>query len=190
MSKWSRLWAVKGIHFAPDVNSLLVTWHSGSSDTESCPIESCLKDSHPWTVVLLFSKCVCLCLQPSWYVQSLLFHLCLEVNKVGGHAVPRITLTELLRACLDQVLTEYEKLTEPTQNKVCLFLHLSLIMSVPQLIFSLIFDLLFFSVCGVGCRASHHSKSRLAAPVWRALPQCCSDSSARGQQELALACAA
>ncbi|XP_027027694.2 conserved oligomeric Golgi complex subunit 1 isoform X1 [Tachysurus fulvidraco] len=52
--------------------------------------------------------------QPSWYVQSLLFHLCLEVNKVGGHAVPRITLTELLRACLDQVLAEYDKLT---QNK-------------------------------------------------------------------------
>ncbi|KAI5097598.1 conserved oligomeric Golgi complex subunit 1 [Silurus meridionalis] len=52
--------------------------------------------------------------QPSWYVQSLLFHLCLEVNKVGGHAMPRITLTELLRTCLDQVLAEYDKLT---QNK-------------------------------------------------------------------------
>ncbi|XP_053504572.1 conserved oligomeric Golgi complex subunit 1 [Ictalurus furcatus] len=55
--------------------------------------------------------------QPSWYVQSLLFHLCLEVNKVGGHTVPRVTLTELLRACLDQVLTEYDKLTQPTQSK-------------------------------------------------------------------------
>ncbi|KAJ8389155.1 hypothetical protein AAFF_G00123610 [Aldrovandia affinis] len=55
--------------------------------------------------------------QPSWYVQSLLFHLCLEVNRVGGHALPKVTLQGLLRACLDQVVTEYEKLTQQTQQK-------------------------------------------------------------------------
>ncbi|KAG7459572.1 hypothetical protein MATL_G00212070 [Megalops atlanticus] len=55
--------------------------------------------------------------QPSWYVQSLLFHLCLEVNKVGGHALPKVTLQELLKGCLDQVVSEYEKLTQRAQNK-------------------------------------------------------------------------
>ncbi|KAJ8345529.1 hypothetical protein SKAU_G00297220 [Synaphobranchus kaupii] len=55
--------------------------------------------------------------QPSWYIQSLLFHLCLEVNRVGGHALPKVTLQELLRDCLDQVVTEYEKLTQHTQSK-------------------------------------------------------------------------
>ncbi|XP_055048662.2 conserved oligomeric Golgi complex subunit 1 isoform X2 [Misgurnus anguillicaudatus] len=55
--------------------------------------------------------------QPSWYVQSLLFHLCLEVNRVGGHALPKVTLVDILRGCLDQVLSEYEKLTQKTQSK-------------------------------------------------------------------------
>ncbi|XP_076852607.1 conserved oligomeric Golgi complex subunit 1 isoform X2 [Brachyhypopomus gauderio] len=48
--------------------------------------------------------------QPSWYVQSLLFHLCLEVNRVGGHALPKVTLLQLVKGCLDQTLQEYEKL--------------------------------------------------------------------------------
>uniref|UniRef100_A0A672Q4Y8 Conserved oligomeric Golgi complex subunit 1 n=1 Tax=Sinocyclocheilus grahami TaxID=75366 RepID=A0A672Q4Y8_SINGR len=55
--------------------------------------------------------------QPSWYVQSLLFHLCLEVNRVGGHALPKVTLLDLLRGCLDQLVSEYEKLTQKTQSK-------------------------------------------------------------------------
>ncbi|XP_023692748.2 conserved oligomeric Golgi complex subunit 1 isoform X1 [Paramormyrops kingsleyae] len=55
--------------------------------------------------------------QPSWHVQSLLFHLCLEVNRVGGHALPPVTLQELQRGCLDQVLSEYEKLVKEAQNK-------------------------------------------------------------------------
>ncbi|XP_048848279.1 LOW QUALITY PROTEIN: conserved oligomeric Golgi complex subunit 1 [Brienomyrus brachyistius] len=55
--------------------------------------------------------------QPSWHVQSLLFHLCLEVNRVGGHALPPVTLQELLRGCLGQVLGEYEKLVKEAQNK-------------------------------------------------------------------------
>ncbi|KAJ8251733.1 hypothetical protein GJAV_G00224550 [Gymnothorax javanicus] len=55
--------------------------------------------------------------QPSWYVQSLLFHLCLEVNRVGGHALPKVTLQELLRGCLDQLVSEYEKFTQQAQSK-------------------------------------------------------------------------
>ncbi|XP_041857088.1 conserved oligomeric Golgi complex subunit 1 isoform X2 [Melanotaenia boesemani] len=50
--------------------------------------------------------------QPSWYVQSLLFQLCVEVNKVGGHALPRSTLQELLQTCLAQALHHYHRLTE------------------------------------------------------------------------------
>ncbi|KAJ8254499.1 hypothetical protein COCON_G00211110 [Conger conger] len=55
--------------------------------------------------------------QPSWYVQSLLFHLCLEVNRVGGHALPKVTLQELLSGCLDLVVSEYEALAQDAQSK-------------------------------------------------------------------------
>ncbi|KAJ3601566.1 hypothetical protein NHX12_032534 [Muraenolepis orangiensis] len=55
--------------------------------------------------------------QPSWFVQSLLFQLCLEVNRVGGHALPRPTLHELLKSCLDQALHHYHTITLQTQDK-------------------------------------------------------------------------
>uniref|UniRef100_A0A3Q3WTA9 Conserved oligomeric Golgi complex subunit 1 n=1 Tax=Mola mola TaxID=94237 RepID=A0A3Q3WTA9_MOLML len=50
--------------------------------------------------------------QPSWFVQSLLFQLCVEVNRVGAHALPRPTLQELLQACLAQALQQYHSLTQ------------------------------------------------------------------------------
>ncbi|XP_038130522.1 conserved oligomeric Golgi complex subunit 1 isoform X2 [Cyprinodon tularosa] len=50
--------------------------------------------------------------QPSWFVQTLLFQLCVEVNRVGGHALPRPTLQELLQACLHQALHHYGVLSE------------------------------------------------------------------------------
>ncbi|XP_061837617.1 conserved oligomeric Golgi complex subunit 1 isoform X2 [Nerophis lumbriciformis] len=55
--------------------------------------------------------------QPSWFVQSLLFRLCAEVNRIGGHTLPRATLHELLQACLDQVLQEYHRLTQQTPGE-------------------------------------------------------------------------
>ncbi|XP_068769947.1 conserved oligomeric Golgi complex subunit 1 isoform X2 [Struthio camelus] len=55
--------------------------------------------------------------QPSWYVQCLLFSLCQEVNRVGGHALPKITLQELLKKCMAEVLAAYEKLLEEKQEK-------------------------------------------------------------------------
>ncbi|KAM6297600.1 conserved oligomeric Golgi complex subunit 1 isoform 2-T2 [Aegotheles albertisi] len=55
--------------------------------------------------------------QPSWYVQCLLFSLCQEVNRVGGHTLPKVTLQELLRACMAEVLAAYEKLMEEKQEK-------------------------------------------------------------------------
>ncbi|XP_057570849.1 conserved oligomeric Golgi complex subunit 1 isoform X2 [Hippopotamus amphibius kiboko] len=54
--------------------------------------------------------------QPSWYVQSFLFGLCQEINRVGGHALPKVTLQEMLRSCLAQVVAAYEKL--PGQKQV------------------------------------------------------------------------
>ncbi|MEQ2285105.1 hypothetical protein AMECASPLE_028487, partial [Ameca splendens] len=55
--------------------------------------------------------------QPSWFVQSLLFQLCVEVNRVGGHALPRPTLQELLQACLVQALHHYDLLTERPRDR-------------------------------------------------------------------------
>ncbi|XP_014442273.1 conserved oligomeric Golgi complex subunit 1 [Tupaia chinensis] len=55
--------------------------------------------------------------QPSWYVQSFLFSLCQEINRVGGHALPKVTLQEMLKNCMVQVIAAYEKLSEETQVK-------------------------------------------------------------------------
>uniref|UniRef100_A0A8D2KUX7 Conserved oligomeric Golgi complex subunit 1 n=2 Tax=Varanus komodoensis TaxID=61221 RepID=A0A8D2KUX7_VARKO len=55
--------------------------------------------------------------QPSWCVQSLLFSLCQEVNRVGGHTLPKSTLQELLKTCRSEVLAGYEKLSEEKQEK-------------------------------------------------------------------------
>ncbi|XP_071429440.1 conserved oligomeric Golgi complex subunit 1 isoform X2 [Pithys albifrons albifrons] len=55
--------------------------------------------------------------QPSWHVQCLLFSLCQEVNRVGGHTLRKVTLQELLRTCMAEVLAAYEKLMEQKQEK-------------------------------------------------------------------------
>ncbi|XP_015501458.1 conserved oligomeric Golgi complex subunit 1 isoform X1 [Parus major] len=55
--------------------------------------------------------------QPSWHAQCLLFSLCQEVNRVGGHTLPKVTLQELLRSCMAEVLAAYEKLVEQKQEK-------------------------------------------------------------------------
>ncbi|KAM7386207.1 hypothetical protein PAMA_009037 [Pampus argenteus] len=59
--------------------------------------------------------------QPSWFVQSLLFQLCVEVNRVGGHALPRPTLQELLQTCLTQALQHYHSLTQQDPSKEGVF---------------------------------------------------------------------
>ncbi|XP_044038644.1 conserved oligomeric Golgi complex subunit 1 isoform X2 [Siniperca chuatsi] len=59
--------------------------------------------------------------QPSWFVQSLLFQLCVEVNRVGGHALPRPTLQELLQACLAQALHHYHSLTQQARSREGVF---------------------------------------------------------------------
>ncbi|KFO30519.1 Conserved oligomeric Golgi complex subunit 1, partial [Fukomys damarensis] len=54
---------------------------------------------------------------PSWCVQSFLFSLCQEINRVGGHALPKVTLQEMLKSCMVQVVTAYEKLSAEKQVK-------------------------------------------------------------------------
>ncbi|KAM8946544.1 conserved oligomeric Golgi complex subunit 1 isoform 2-T2 [Pelodytes ibericus] len=55
--------------------------------------------------------------QCSWYVQSLLFNLCQAVNRVGGHALPKVTLQDLMRSCLEEVICAYEKLCQENVGK-------------------------------------------------------------------------
>ncbi|XP_053148247.1 conserved oligomeric Golgi complex subunit 1 isoform X2 [Hemicordylus capensis] len=55
--------------------------------------------------------------QPSWCVQSFLFSLCQEINQVGGHTLSKVTLQELLKTCMTEVLAGYEKLSEGKQEK-------------------------------------------------------------------------
>ncbi|XP_008154476.2 conserved oligomeric Golgi complex subunit 1 [Eptesicus fuscus] len=55
--------------------------------------------------------------QPSWYVQSFLFSLCQEINRVGGHALPKVTLQEMLKNCVAQVVAAYEKLSDGKEMK-------------------------------------------------------------------------
>ncbi|XP_039085696.1 conserved oligomeric Golgi complex subunit 1 isoform X2 [Hyaena hyaena] len=55
--------------------------------------------------------------QPSWYVQSFLFSLCQEINRVGGHALPKVTQQEILKSCIVHVVAAYEKLSEEKQVK-------------------------------------------------------------------------
>ncbi|KAM8844584.1 conserved oligomeric Golgi complex subunit 1 isoform 2-T2 [Spinachia spinachia] len=59
--------------------------------------------------------------QPSWFVQSLLFQLCVQVNRVGGHAVPRPTLQELLHTCLNQALHHYHTFTQQAPSREGVF---------------------------------------------------------------------
>ncbi|CAH2291435.1 conserved oligomeric Golgi complex subunit 1 [Pelobates cultripes] len=56
--------------------------------------------------------------QCSCYVQSLLFNLCQAVNRVGGHALPKVTLQELMRRCLEEVIAAYEKLCQRSVGKM------------------------------------------------------------------------
>ncbi|KAG9343720.1 hypothetical protein JZ751_013098 [Albula glossodonta] len=54
--------------------------------------------------------------QPSWYVQSLLFHLCLEVNRVGGHALPKLLFDLRYLSATLSPRPEEAKSSRPTQE--------------------------------------------------------------------------
>ncbi|KAI8479572.1 Golgi transport complex subunit 1 [Branchiostoma belcheri] len=50
--------------------------------------------------------------QASWYVQSMLFLLCREVNRVGGHALSRCIIHDVVQQTCAGVLSAYEALLQ------------------------------------------------------------------------------
>ncbi|XP_064649759.1 conserved oligomeric Golgi complex subunit 1-like [Lineus longissimus] len=54
-------------------------------------------------------------MQASWYVHSLLYSICNEVNRVGGHALKRSVILGFMEKVSDGVLAAYETLTESTR---------------------------------------------------------------------------
>ncbi|XP_071965469.1 conserved oligomeric Golgi complex subunit 1-like isoform X2 [Antedon mediterranea] len=72
--------------------------------------------------------------QCSWYVQSLLFELCSEINRVGGHALSRITICKLVQSVTGGIMNTYKELLTSKELGVQL--------SQPRVI-QLLFDLRF-----------------------------------------------
>ncbi|XP_034566535.1 conserved oligomeric Golgi complex subunit 1 isoform X1 [Notolabrus celidotus] len=91
--------------------------------------------------------------QTSWFVQSLLFQLCVEVNRVGGHALPRPTLQELLQACHAQALHHFHSLSQQVPNKGAVF------PITQNRALQLLFDLRYLSTT-LGCRLEEGKSSR------------------------------
>nr|XP_020499879.1 conserved oligomeric Golgi complex subunit 1 isoform X1 [Labrus bergylta] len=91
--------------------------------------------------------------QPSWFVQSLLFQLCVEVNRVGGHALPQPTLQELLQACHAQALDHFHSLTQQAPNREAVF------PMTQNRALQLLFDLRYLSST-LGCRLEEGKSSR------------------------------
>ncbi|MEE6519126.1 hypothetical protein FKM82_030619 [Ascaphus truei] len=79
--------------------------------------------------------------QCSWYTQSLLYNLCQAVNRVGGHALPRVTLQDLLKSCLDEVVGAYEKLCQQELGKK----HVASLMTQTRSL-QLLFDLRYMNL--------------------------------------------
>ncbi|CAJ1075356.1 conserved oligomeric Golgi complex subunit 1 isoform X1 [Xyrichtys novacula] len=91
--------------------------------------------------------------QPSWFVQSLLFQLCVEVNRVGGHALPRPTLQELLQACHTQALQHFHSLTQQDSNREAVF------PMTQNRALQLLFDLRYLSTT-LGCKQEEGKSAR------------------------------
>ncbi|XP_078314563.1 conserved oligomeric Golgi complex subunit 1-like isoform X2 [Crassostrea virginica] len=56
-------------------------------------------------------------MQASWYVQDLLYSLCREINRVGGHAVQRGTLHQLVSKVSDEVVKCFEGVVSESKKK-------------------------------------------------------------------------
>lgn len=91
--------------------------------------------------------------QPSWFVQSLLFQLCVEVNRMGGHALPQDTLQELLQACLSRALQYYQGLSQRSHSTDCTF------PTTQNRALQLLFDLRYISTT-LGSRLDEGKASR------------------------------
>ncbi|CAE1289137.1 COG1 [Acanthosepion pharaonis] len=56
-------------------------------------------------------------MQASWYVQTLLYSVCKEINRVAGHAVKRQVLLEMVSRISDGIVECYEQLLQKSQLK-------------------------------------------------------------------------
>nr|XP_006811546.1 PREDICTED: conserved oligomeric Golgi complex subunit 1-like [Saccoglossus kowalevskii] len=54
--------------------------------------------------------------QASWYVQSVLYSLCEEFNRVGGHALPKSVIQEMITSISDDMLSAYERILDNTSK--------------------------------------------------------------------------
>ncbi|XP_048738272.2 conserved oligomeric Golgi complex subunit 1-like isoform X1 [Ostrea edulis] len=55
-------------------------------------------------------------MQASWYVQDLLYSLCREINRVGGHAVQRGTLQQLVFKVSDEIMKCFEEVISKSKK--------------------------------------------------------------------------
>ncbi|XP_055956270.1 conserved oligomeric Golgi complex subunit 1 [Patella vulgata] len=56
-------------------------------------------------------------MQASWYVQSMLYTLCRDINRVGGQALPRSIIQDLVYKVSDGIIEEFEHLVNRGKNK-------------------------------------------------------------------------
>lgn len=77
-------------------------------------------------------------MQASWYVQNLLYSLCREINRVGGHAVQRGTLHQLVSKVSDEAMKSFEEVVSNSRKKDSNCLPLT-----QQRALQLIFDIKF-----------------------------------------------
>ncbi|XP_071477310.1 conserved oligomeric Golgi complex subunit 1-like [Diadema antillarum] len=94
--------------------SLLAEFKDNLTDTSPSAL---LKNSTAWDSIDIeeetedgkkVSSKIRLPVQSSWYVQSLLYGLCEEINRVGGHALSSSLVSELVRATGDGLLHTYQ----------------------------------------------------------------------------------
>ncbi|XP_071095427.1 conserved oligomeric Golgi complex subunit 1-like isoform X2 [Haliotis cracherodii] len=57
-------------------------------------------------------------MQPSWYLHSLLFKLCQDLNKVGGQALPRSVVQDLLHKMTDGIVNVYQDFVKGGKRRV------------------------------------------------------------------------
>ncbi|XP_053309035.1 conserved oligomeric Golgi complex subunit 1 isoform X2 [Spea bombifrons] len=103
--------------------------------------------------------------QCSWYIQTLLFSLCQAVNRVGGHALPKITLQELMRSCLEEVLSTYERLCQEAVGK-----HKKATSLTQSRALQLLFDLRYINLV-LSARSDDVKKSRESQRVQQVADQ-------------------
>ncbi|KAJ8304320.1 hypothetical protein KUTeg_017903 [Tegillarca granosa] len=56
-------------------------------------------------------------MQASWYVHSLLYYICQEINRVGGHALTRSVLQDLVYKISDGMMVLYENFIKDNRKK-------------------------------------------------------------------------